>query len=163
MRINKPNEELVRTRIQKEKKECPQSIWIASDTIISELLDNSLLRAGFMEALSKNCERFLFIPWRQWPDPGKKTVEIIEKTLQRLPRSARCFRVFVVPDEIAALCMEYRTLNDGTTDFIYGHLIYSDADILPTVKHLRESIEMIEKMFKNTGAQASIHGIARCY
>lgn len=163
MRVNKREEDLVRIRALKQDKECPQSAWIISDTIVSELLGSAILRAELSKAISTSCERFLFIPWRQWPDPGRKIVDAIEKTVERLPRSMRLLRIFVVPDEIAALCMEYRAMKDGTSVFVYGHFIRDDSDMAQIIGKLRAAAEKIEMIYKDERKQVSVNGIARCY
>ncbi len=154
---------MVRTRKVEKKKDFASSIWFVSDTIIRELSEDAILFGELVSALKKDKERYLFIPWSQWPHPGKRVVENIERIISRLLRTSRTLRVYVVPDEIAALCLEYQELDDGKQEYIYRHLIHDNLTMEGVRKRLSRDIELIEAHFKKTGANNSFNGIARCY
>lgn len=155
--------DLVKTRTSEKKKKLPSSIWILSDSVTRELQGSAPALAELANAVKKGKERFLFIPWSQWPNPGRQVVETIEQTTERLLRSSRTLRVYAVPDEIAALCTECVENDEGTREFYYRHLI-QDTDFMKSVMaSLRRDIDHIEEIFKKDGKNVSVNGIARCY
>lgn len=145
-------------------KKNSESVWIASTTIVQKILDDAETFVEFMDAIKKDYERYLFIPWSQWPQPGKQVVEYIERmTGGRPSRTARVFRIYVVPDEIAALNVTYSRQDNGGAVIAYHHTIRIKEDVEGTIIELTINIDEIERIFREEGRQVSIYRIARCY
>ncbi len=146
-----------------QEKDISATIWILSDIIVRELNANTIQLEELIKALKKDKERYLFIPWSQWPVPSKMLVESIERVIERRLRSSRTFRVYVVPDEIAALCAECVREDGGEEEYIYRHLIHDSMAMQSLMRKLLKDIDQIEEIFRKDNRNVSVNGIARCY